>query len=496
MSLARRLAMSLLVLVPLAARADETLDAAALQAQLRDWVAGLMGPGAAPSSHEVQVTAAGDDLRFELPVAGPVGSTGWRLSGDPVIAMAKPLDGGLWAIKSLRLPTPLRAEQDRPPGGRPRDWRLTLAEQTISGQFDPGLTTGSSLAATLRGFALASPTGDDGTQTTRFDRYTWIGGWKPGSEGRVTVTGEGKGENLSILTDGPGLFERVSVTAAALRNSMRVDRLSFERLGAAVRGMMALLPGAAPGPDAAGAAESFSPQDRARLRDLVLAVRDLLGGARQETTLDHLRFEIGGQGGTVASVSFGGAAAATNGIAEVSMRLSVDGVDVPAVRQGPLRDYLPRHLTLAPRVSGIPADELASLLLRALDGDDPQLLQAEAFNVLGKSPLKAGFDDMVLDLGAAVVKASGTVTIGASDDIAGTARIVATGLDGLIRRADTVPDLRGVAPVLLLLKGIGEQKGDATTWKIVYADGQAAVNGTDLSTLLMAPSERRRDRKP
>ena len=103
----------------------------------------------------------------------------------------------------------------------------------------------------------------------------------------------------------------------------------------------------------------------------------------------------------------------------------------------------------------------------------------------------------MLDLGAAVVKASGTIAVAAPDDIAGTARIVATGLDGLIRRADSVPELSGVAPFLLLLKGIGEQQGDATTWNVVYADGQTAVNGTDLSTLLLGPApERRRGRKP
>ncbi len=490
MSLAVRLAVSLLALTPFAVQADSAADAAAgLQAGIRAWMERVAGTD--PGPHTVQVAPAGDDFRFELPVAGPVGGTGWRLSGDPVSAVAKPLDGGLWAIESLRLPTPLRAEQDRTPGGAPPGWTLTLAEQTISAQFDPSLASGSSLAATLRGFALAVPAVDGGTQTTSFDRYSWVGGWKPDGDGRVTVAGEGKGENLSVVTDVPGRPDRASVTAAAIRNSLRVDGLSFDRLGAAVRSIASLLPGAAqtPGPAA--------PKDRARLRDLVLALRDLLGGAQQETALEHVQFGMGGQGGTLASLRIGGRAAATDGIVDVSLRLSAEGVDLPQVQLGPLHDYLPRRITLAPHISGIPADALVSLLLRGLDGGDPEQLQAEALTLLATSSLKAGLDDVVLDLGAAVVKASGTIAVATPDDIAGTARIVATGLDGLIRRADSVPELSGVAPFLLLLKGIGEQQGDATVWNVVYADGQTAVNGTDLSALLLGPApERRRGRKP
>jgi len=38
-----------------------------------------------------------------------------------------------------------------------------------------------------------------------------------------------------------------------------------------------------------------------------------------------------------------------------------------------------------------------------------------------------------------------------------------------------------------MLKGIGEQKGDTTTWNVTYADGHTEVNGTDLSALMPSP---------
>ena len=39
-------------------------------------------------------------------------------------------------------------------------------------------------------------------------------------------------------------------------------------------------------------------------------------------------------------------------------------------------------------------------------------------------------------------------------------------------------------PVLLMLKGLGEQKGTETVWRITYAANKVLVNGQDLSALL------------
>jgi len=63
---------------------------------------------------------------------------------------------------------------------------------------------------------------------------------------------------------------------------------------------------------------------------------------------------------------------------DASFNLAVEGFDSPLVPQGPLHDYLPRRIALTPRVSGVPADDLMSLLDRAIDGADKDSLQAEA----------------------------------------------------------------------------------------------------------------------
>jgi hypothetical protein len=123
-------------------------------------------------------------------------------------------------------------------------------------------------------------------------------------------------------------------------------------------------------------------------------------------------------------------------------------------------------------------------VLHAIDTGDQDSLQAGAIALLGKGPLKAGLDDVLLDLGGTVLKANGGVTIAALDDIKGSGRVDVTGLDTLIHSANTVPELASARPFLIVLKGIGDQKGDITTWNITYADGQTQVNGTDLSTLM------------
>jgi len=272
-----------------------------------------------------------------------------------------------------------------------------------------------------------------------------------------------------------------------------VEHIAFDRLGAAVRSISGLVPTAMQAAGAASASKPITPEDRARLHDLLAALRDLLGGVRQETTMERVRFDVGGQGGTLTSLTIGGRAVAPNGMLDASLHLAMDGIDSPLIPQGPLRDYLPRRITLTPRLSGVPADDLMSLLQRAVDSGDPDTLQAEAIALLAKGPLKIGLDDVVLDLGNTVLKGSGAVTIAAPDDINGSARLDATGLDTLIHSASTVPELANAAPFLILLKGIGEQKGDTTTWNITYADGRTEVNGTDLSTL-MPPASTAPDR--
>ena len=70
------------------------------------------------------------------------------------------------------------------------------------------------------------------------------------------------------------------------------------------------------------------------------------------------------------------------------------------------------------------------------------------------------------------------------DHYTAVAHVTATGLDTLIRRANTTPELQQAAPVLIFLKGIGLQDGDRVVWDVSYAGKTLLVNGTDMSQMM------------
>lgn len=470
-----------LLVAPAAARADPVADAAALQGQIDAWIADLLGPAREPGAPTVRVAPEGGGLRVEWPIAGVLGQSGWTLIGEPVTAMVRPLEAGRWAIDSIRLPSPMRAERKGGDADEPRSLAMTIADQAIHGVLDPSFATASFYDGTWRDYATVVRF-DDGTQVTHFDRAVMHGGWEPLGEGRGTVDGETRIDNLSVVTDLPATG-RVVLTAASARGSGRMESVAASRVGAAFRSIVGLLPTAMIAGGSSSLPDQVSDDDRARLRTLLQALTDLLGGTQAETVLERLSLEAPGGSGTLARFSVGGHAAAPGGVLDAAIRIGFEGLRSSLVPPGAMRDYLPRRFVLATRVSGVPVNDVLALLQRAAEMDDPSPLADEALSLLGRQPVTIGLDELVLDLGPAVLKATGSVNIAAADDIQGQTVVVATGVDALIRRAMTVPDLKAVAPMLIFLKGLGQQKGNVTTWTVTYADGKAQVNGTDIGAL-------------
>ena len=523
MTIPRRLAVPLLVVAPLVAampaRAESSADtAAALQASIQAWIADLIGPTVDLGTHKVVVAPDGDAYRFELPLAGPVGETGWTVTADPITVVARPADHGAWTIQSFSYPSPLKVEGTVGADKQPLSWGLELAGQDIHGVFDPTLATATSLDATLSGYHSSShnPTGE---QDTSFARYTVHSGWEPAGEGRVNFVSSGRAEGFKATVTVPDKPGPIEVGAEAISGEVRIDGFAFNRLGDAVRTARAMVPAAVamaataeadkqasaaapkpgqpkPGqPNQAGAppsaARPLTAEDRAGLHGLVVDVSNLLSGAQEEFKVEHLHVDMNGQGVTLEGLSFAAKAAAPGGMLDTSLTLALDGIDTPLVPPGPLHDLLPRHLALTPHVTGVPMDDVVALLLRVIDNPDADKQdvpppQAEAIRLLAKGPLKVALEGVAIDLGDVGVKGAGSLTIAGATvaEINGSARIEATGLDGLIQRANTVPELMTAAPFLLLVKGLGEQKGDTIAWNITYANGHAMVNGKDLRALM------------
>jgi hypothetical protein len=89
-----------------------------------------------------------------------------------------------------------------------------------------------------------------------------------------------------------------------------------------------------------------------------------------------------------------------------------------------------------------------------------------------------------LDSGPATLTGSGALAITDPATYSGQAQLRATGFDALMQKVSATPELQQAGPVLIFLKGIGKQDGDALVWNVVYQDQKLLVNGTDLSSMI------------
>ena len=124
--------------------------------------------------------------------------------------------------------------------------------------------------------------------------------------------------------------------------------------------------------------------------------------------------------------------------------------------------------------------------MTAIDSDqpNPDALQQQALALLRKSPVTVAIDHLDLDLGPARLRGGGSVQIAAPNAISGEGRISIVGLDALMKQATTVPELKPALPVLIMMKGLGQQQGDTTVWRIRYSGNKVMVNGNDLSAMI------------
>jgi hypothetical protein len=154
--------------------------------------------------------------------------------------------------------------------------------------------------------------------------------------------------------------------------------------------------------------------------------------------------------------------------------------------KGAIRELLPKRVVLAPRVSGPKMADVVALLERAIDniGDDDFDMAGEAMQVLAGNPAVVSLDTLDIDLGTSRLRASGQLAVASAEDVTGKAEVRMTGLDALMRALGKVPEAAMAAPVMLMLKGMGEQKGAETVWRVTYAANKVLVNGQDLSALL------------
>lgn len=470
--------------------ADVTpMQATDLQEQLRAWMASLVSPAVDVGPKPVLVSADGDHFNVELPAPVALSQAGVVPPGLSIKMTAKPLDGGRYALENLVLPSPLKltapkelvdAAKSQDPNAAAQMPDLSkgmeISYKTVDfhGILDPNYATTSSFDTTYTGLRIVGPNSESTT-----DRSVSHSTWQPSGDGNINVVAEGRSEGMKAVMhiEKGGTVEYSFKSTSSSANAKSVSPANLATL---IRSIAALAP------TLAGTKDSLSPEQRTLARNAVFALRDMQSGFETGGTMNGISFSAEGHKATLDKVSIATRAGLDDGKMQFATDVALEGFNSPEVPAGVYRDYLPRKLVLKPRISGVPRDDLFKLILRAIDSSAADMpdLQEQAIALLGAGPLEIAIDEIALDLGRASLSGNGSLDIASPTDITGDAEITVAGLDALIKTANTKPELKQAAPVLIFLKGIGKQDGDKTVWAIKYEDNKVTVNDTDLSDLI------------
>jgi hypothetical protein len=458
-----------------------------LEQQLRMWLAGLLGPRVDLGQRPVHVAPEGDHFRLEIPIAGPIGTTGLAIEGDAITTKATPSEGGRWIIEELRCPSPLRMTGTGKGFAKdmPRAWTVTMQEQATHGVLDPAFASASRFESTIRGYrsVIERPAG---TGKTTIARLAATLEWTPNGAGRIDLAEDVTGEGLAVSAPNAA-GDEVTLVADKMRSDMRVAGVAPDQVAPIVHAALELAPLFAEMVDAPAKSAWHLPEvAHGSARTLVTSLRTLLGAYEQSADFENIRFQAAGHSGSLRGFSFRITASAPGGMLQASLPIVIEGPDSKEIPKGPYHDLIPHKLTLTPRLAGVPASGFADLVLHAIDADDAKKneLASEAVALLAQGPLRLGLDNVAFDIGPAAVTANGEMKILSPDTSSGSAEIRMTSFDALLRKVSATPELKQAVLALIFLKGIGDQQGAETVWRIEYADGKLMVNDQDLSAMM------------
>ena len=455
-------------------------DAAALQQAVHDFFDQMTGLPAISAALTPKITAEGDHLRLELGWA-KLGGPEFSLDAGTLTANAKPLSGGRWALDDIHYPSRLEVSSSATEPTGPMSFRLALDDQKISLVIDPTLATTSTSDTKITGYTLRTET-KQGTQTYRIEAVESHAVMQPTEGGRITLRSEERqtGTTLNLLAPGG---TPITVGIDKVTGNARIKNFALRQLGSLLQDASAL----ARGPAGAAANKPDADAAKATATRALQVLSGLMDSLDTDYTATGIRVKAAEGTVGLKKIGFGLHLGSEDGGLQASMPMLIEGLDAPDLVPATMRDVMPRQISLTPTISGISKPAITALLQQGIDGkiNGDDAWQAAFLQLLSDNPVTVGFEDLAIDLGVARLEGGGEVEVSSPADFTGKAEFRLTGLDALIKRANATPELKQAAPVLIFLKGIGEQKGKETVWRVSYDDGHFTVNDTDLSD--MAP---------
>ncbi|HME25310.1 MAG TPA: hypothetical protein VKI44_28945 [Acetobacteraceae bacterium] len=485
MRLFRFVALCLLLLPPCGARADDIgpVQAQALDQQLKDWLAGLLGPSVKLPELPWRITGERDHYVITWPIPSLTSSAGEVAT----TANVRPLGGGRWAIDGVQMPpsgsfTMTIPDASAPGNSAPVQVEFTIGKQDTNGVIDPGLATASTLHTEVSDVMLSTDSLNQ-RQEQRFDRYLGDIKLAPAQNGRLDLTQNATVHGWKSASQIMG-GTPVAIGIQTMRGIGRIKGVNRDRVAALLAATGSLI-GALP-PDIATKEDKtdLPAPARAQLRLLVESLQDMLTEVSVEETLDGLQVEIAGMGGLSMQhflLGFGGEA--PEGRLHAWVDIGLDELTSPSLPPN-VAAFLPHRVEIKPSLSGVLTADLHKLALDATEeGADSDSLEPDVAAIFSRGGVNLGVETLSFDLGPAKFEGTGHVTALSPDTWHGEAHVVAAGFDDLVAKARTNPDLQQALPVLIMLRGLAKPDRKRLVWDIVSDGPTVTVNGLDLSQL-------------
>ncbi len=467
-------------------------QAKALESQITSWLSATTGGLLKLPVRPVQLTPEGDHYVVRVPLAPAVGKI------DPAdaafTATTRQLDGSRWSLDDQQfppdftlsttetVPDPPDAKNPSPDGTHKEDvtFHIKLGKQDVQGVIDTSRATPTTSGGTVASVDIVKE-GGSGASTTHIGPTTSQTSASPVDPTHSNFVSDASAQGYTLtadLPDGSGFTlqaDRLHI-ASALSGLAQGQLAPLLRLVGEVAKTVK-----APGGDTT---DGPTPEQKAQLHDMLQKAHDILTGARLDESVEGATFDFAGNRGSLAKaqITLGGDAPADT--LSASMGFLLDGLTIDNLPP-PLAAYVPTHFAIHPTLSNLSVGALTRMGLDATaplaDGQAPPVPDTPA--LFANGGIKFGFDGLALDVAGAQLSGTGSFTSTGPKSITGQSDLAATGLDGLITKAQQDPVLQQVVPVIIFLKGIARTTGDQAVWQITVDNAKVLVNGVDLSAM-------------
>ena len=479
---------AVILLHTLPARADTSAgDAQALQAQLHDWLAGLVAPLMPPDAQPVHIEPEGDG--FRLRVESPQAADAYIPHGSAITLKATRLEGGRWALDDLTLPSPLTitlparpvppAAPGAPPAAPnvPDTITFNAANTHYRGVFDPSFATAShfeSTSANLRSStdAALSETGSAASTTDL----------QPLGNGRVALHASStthEGHQRFMQADGmPG-----ELAWSHSESTSTVDTLSPGDLADLIRAIAPLAAGIV-GPQ-------LTPEQVALWNRAVADLFNVTGPISSDSEISDITLRAANGVVALESLHVGARLDVQHDAPTFALHVGLRNLQFPTLPRGTMADLMPHDLSLALHVGGIPSSNIRQILLNLPDdARAPDLAERQhaQLTTLFERGVDIGLDELAFHLGSTAISGHALAHLTYPQKIAISGDFAAENLDALLLRASQDPHMAQSVAVLTIARGLGKADGATTRWHIDVQDKTILVNGFDMSAFSARPA--------